>query len=93
MKIQNTGHEFTNCCFIIFNSGYSLYVDARKKETSSEMKIYHYLYPVFSGLLQTAYGVGGPLIGTYMYGDRFSGWKYIFSCHHVERTLAKQFFA
>lgn len=30
------------------------------------MKIYHYLYPIFSGLLQTAYGVGGPLIGTYM---------------------------
>lgn len=53
-------------CFIIFNSGYSLYVDATKKEVSNEMKVYHYLYPVFSGLLQTAYGVGGPLIGTYM---------------------------
>ncbi len=52
--------------FIMGNSGYSLYIILRKIHVDQEMKKYHFSYPVLSGFLQAAYGVGGPLIGTYM---------------------------
>jgi len=52
--------------FIIGNSGYSLYIVLRKIHVDEKMKKYHLTYPVLSGFLQAAYGVGGPLIGTYM---------------------------
>lgn len=54
--------------FIITNSVFSLWVTFKEKneENSLLMKTYHRTYPFFSGFLQAAYGVGGPLIGTYM---------------------------
>lgn len=51
---------------IILNSIYTLYLDIKEKKINNKIKNYHYLYPFFSGVLQTAYGMGGPLIGTYM---------------------------
>lgn len=55
-------------CFIIINSLYSLNNTIRKQTNDSKTLIrnYHRIYPFFSGFLQAAYGVGGPLIGTYM---------------------------
>ena len=52
--------------FIIFNSGYTLYLDIKNKKRDNKIRLFHHLYPFFSGILQTAYGMGGPLIGTYM---------------------------
>lgn len=53
-------------CFIIINSVFSLYATFKKKQASIVKRFYRRLYPFFSGFLQAAYGVGGPLIGTYM---------------------------
>lgn len=53
-------------CFIIINSIYSLKATLKEKQSNTMMKLYHRAYPFFSGFLQAAYGVGGPLIGTYM---------------------------
>ena len=52
--------------FIMGNSGYSLYIILRKIHVDRKMKKHHFTYPILSGFLQAAYGVGGPLIGTYM---------------------------
>ncbi|PHR74431.1 MAG: hypothetical protein COA66_01170 [Arcobacter sp.] len=61
-KLMNIGLGL----FIIGNSGYALYIILRKINVDRKMKKYHYTFPVMSGFLQAAYGVGGPLIGTYM---------------------------
>lgn len=54
-------------CFIIVNSVYSLKTTFKSSEEHLlVVKPYHRLYPFFSGFMQAAYGVGGPLIGTYM---------------------------
>lgn len=52
--------------FIIANSFYSLYTTFKSSEPNLEKRFYHTAYPFLSGFLQSAYGVGGPLIGTYM---------------------------
>lgn len=53
--------------FIIINSLYSL-IKIVKKQDDQELALakHHRIYPFLSGFLQAAYGVGGPLIATYM---------------------------
>lgn len=52
--------------FIIFNSLYSLYLLYSNKQNSKVLKSYHYTYPIISGMMQSSYGMGGPLISMYM---------------------------
>jgi hypothetical protein len=58
--------NFTLAIFIIINSVYSLYTTLKTSQPNLVKRFYHITYPFFSGFLQAAYGVGGPLIGTYM---------------------------
>lgn len=54
--------------FIIINSGLNLYKNMKNKNRDTELEIRpkHRFYPVLSGVLQSAYGIGGPLISMYM---------------------------
>ena len=53
--------------FIIINSLHSLIKIIRKQnEPELVLSKYHGIYPFLSGFMQAAYGVGGPLIATYM---------------------------
>jgi len=54
--------------FIIINSIYSIRMLklGSDQHPSEMMKFHHRTYPFLSGFMQAAYGVGGPLIGTYM---------------------------
>ena len=53
--------------FIIINSLHSLIKIIRKQdETDLLLARYHRIYPFLGGFMQAAYGVGGPLIATYM---------------------------
>lgn len=53
--------------FIIINSAISLYKTLKEDGNQSILlQTYHRAYPFLSGFMQAAYGVGGPLIGTYM---------------------------
>lgn len=47
--------------FIIMNSAYELSGIYRGKKEKG-LKLWHYLYPIGSGALQSAYGIGGPLL-------------------------------
>lgn len=54
--------------FIIVNSAMNLYATIKNKK-SKEISNYGHQYkilPLFSGFLQATYGIGGPLIATYM---------------------------
>lgn len=64
-------NEIMNIClgvFIIVNSVYSIRLIQKGQdgEGGLMMRSYHRSYPFLSGFMQAAYGVGGPLIGTYM---------------------------
>ncbi|MCT4632667.1 MAG: sulfite exporter TauE/SafE family protein [Firmicutes bacterium] len=54
--------------FIIINSGMNLYKTIKKKDLDTELLVrpQHRIYPILSGVLQSAYGIGGPLISMYM---------------------------
>ena len=53
--------------FIIINSLHSLIKIIRKQDDKELARSkYHRIYPFLSGFMQAAYGVGGPLIATYM---------------------------
>lgn len=52
--------------FIILNSLYSLYLLYSKKQNNKVLRPYHYTYTILSGMMQSAYGMGGPLISMYM---------------------------
>ncbi len=52
--------------FILINSISGLYFLIKKSKSVSTLKCYHHSYPFFSGLLQAAYGVGGPILAAYL---------------------------
>lgn len=52
--------------FIIINSLHSLIRIIKKQDGDQVLAKYHRIYPFISGFIQAAYGVGGPIIGTYM---------------------------
>ena len=51
--------------FIIVNSAYELYGIYRGKKKKG-LRLWHCLYPIGSGALQSAYGIGGPLLIAYL---------------------------
>lgn len=51
--------------FIVVNSAYELYGIYRGKNRQG-LRFWHYLYPIGSGALQSAYGIGGPLLMAYL---------------------------
>lgn len=66
--LMHVSESITKIClgiFIVLNSLYELYV-IRKGEKRKGLKLWHYVYPVGSGALQSSYGVGGPLLVAYL---------------------------
>lgn len=51
--------------FIIINSAYELFGMYKGKKKRG-LQRWHYLYPIGSGALQSAYGIGGPLLIAYL---------------------------
>ena len=51
--------------FIIVNSAYELHGIYKGKKKKG-LRLWHYLYPIGSGALQSAYGIGGPLLIAYL---------------------------
>ncbi len=52
--------------FICINSVQHIVKLIKGAGVEQKMKSHTYIYPLMSGLLQAAYGVGGPMIGAYM---------------------------
>jgi len=52
--------------FICINSTTQIKKIIKGSKVNQNLKKHTYIYPMMSGLLQAAYGVGGPMIGAYM---------------------------
>lgn len=66
--IENLPPLWVKLClalFIAVNSSAAIY-KLKTGKTTKGLKLFHYLYPIGSGALQTSFGIGGPLLVAFL---------------------------